>query len=96
MNTTKIAAALRALADAIEEPDVTTASKPKEIEEEVPWNDDTVKEVTLEDLQELGASLLRAKKRGEFLAVLKSFDLKNLSGADEAIYPELWEALKAA
>jgi hypothetical protein len=128
MNKTKIAAALRALADAIEETDVATETKPErkpakktpaperpgseesgdpvdDLSDDPPTedeadqagdSDDTVDEVTLEDLQELGASLLRAKKRDKFVAVLGDFGVKNLSAAKPADYKKLWTALTKA
>jgi hypothetical protein len=121
MNKTKIAAALRLLADAIEEPEVATDPKtpakktpaqdqdeqvnepeiPAHDDEQTmvddpPAEDDTVDEVTLEDLQEIGASLLRAKKRDAFVKVLGQFKIKNLSAASSDDYKAIWDALTKA
>lgn len=93
MNTKKIAAALRALADAVDEPE---ASKPMDDRPPTPSEPVDQEPVTLEDLQDLGSALLKRKKRDEFIQVLKTFELKNLSAADQSDYPAIWEELKKA
>jgi len=92
MNVQKIAAALRMLADAIEDSEPPMTLEPEDL---VPTTPPEVA-TTLEDLQNAGATLLRNGKKAEFVSILKGFDLKNLSSADKTDYDDILKALKAA
>lgn len=80
MDLSKVAQALRMLADAIDGSPIVDEKK---------------QEVTLPDLQVLGHGLIKAGKKAEFLQVLAEFGLSNLSSAEPKDYPKLEESLKA-
>lgn len=89
MNKSRIAAALRELAAAIEEPDVASpaekakpARKPKKdpVQDNTPAEDDQPFEVELSDLQELGANLIKAGKKPALLDLIAEMGGKSLSG----------------
>ena len=86
MNLAKIAAALRVLADALTEDPGAPASleDPAMVEQEAV----EPKSIELEDLQELGAAMIRGGKRPAFIAFLKKHNLKNLSALDPADYAD--------
>lgn len=53
-------------------------------------------EVTLKDLQDLAAALLRGKRKPQLMGVLGDFKLKNLSSAKPKDFPALLAALQEA
>lgn len=53
-------------------------------------------DIALEDLQELGASLIRSGKRDDLKKVLADLKLKSLSSCPTEDFPKLWAALTEA
>ncbi len=93
MNVQKIAAALRMLADAIEDSEPPITLEPEDL---VPLTPPEVAEITLEDLQHAGAAVLRSPHRASFFKILEIFQLDKLSNADPALYSNIHKMLKAA
>lgn len=54
------------------------------------------KELELEDLQELGAALIRSGKRDALKAILAKHDLKNLSSVKPDDFQAVWGSLTGA
>jgi hypothetical protein len=99
MDIEKLARALRLAAEALEPS--TPGEKAQTVEETKPpfeqeKTEDKLKEVTLEDLQELGGSLIRAGKRDAFRNVLSNNALKNLSSCPPESFSKLWVELTEA
>ena len=104
MDMKKIAEAFRLLADAIDpknEPEAPskpskgkqTRKKPDPAPDEAPSSNDPIE---LETLQRMAAKILKADGREALMAVLEANNIKSVSSADEAKYPQIYADLVEA
>ena len=89
MDTQRVIAALRELADALESSPAAPATA-------AAATSVAPAKLELADLQALGAQLLKTGKKSVFVDILATFGLRNLSSAEPSAYPQIYKALKDA